>query len=641
MPIDPNLIPDIPGSDPTKKVILGTSPSTTVTLYKNVNLQANYAHIFYWPNKAKQDEYFESRPKQKYNNVTYINLEDGFIRLGFPIKELKGYTYLSFINNNSNYEAKKYYYFITGMKSINNNLTEVYISLDVWNTFYFDITISPCMLVRQHHKDDEYFDSLTPEPIGTGTYKTNYFFLNEDSDGNQLHFKNMGVCVVQAGTWDGSRVVPFTSLWNYNFIVTHAKIFNFQINNENGHNAVPAQALLDFLNTMDGHYDECIAAAYLYPYWATLPTDSDYHIQPLGHAYVTRDLTFDLENVWEIMDTYKPHNRKLYQYPYRLFQAYSSDGTIQNYQYEYFDDFYLNDIKKVKMRQYCSPIASSGNGVEVDTIPLRYKGNYEGWTDLVKWNMDTPLLLTNNNTKKWWDYNWQKVGFSAMTTGIGIAASAIGVGQAGLALSGAKAAVAGAQNDAAVAAANVQANGTGANIHAYTNAQANLAASQRNAKSAELSAVSSGLSLGGAVMDTASGFLSTVVTANSNPPSVIGSFNASPAMAAGRSGVFGRDICLQASDLKRIDTFFDRFGYSVNEIKTPDLHPRKVFTYIQTSGSNFEAKATSYVESTHLAVINSIFDRGVTVWNSEYSNAYTSIGRFTNTVINDNQVERS
>lgn len=643
MPIDPDLIPDIPGSDPTKKVILGTSPSTTVTLYKRVNFPANYAHIFYWPNKAKQDEYFNSRPKQKYNNVTYINLEANYIRMGFPIKELKGYVYLSFINENSNYENKTFYYFITGMKSINNNMTEVYISLDVWNTFYFDVAPSYCMIVRQHSKTDKLFESLTPEPIGTGTYITNKNYNTYDDASNRLPFDVMGVAIAQAGTWNGSRVVPFNMLWNYGYLVTHAKLFNFPINDPDDPNA--KMDLLTFLNTMEGHFDECIAAAYLYPIQFTLTHDSDYHINTFPNTQyntVHRDLLFNLENSWDELDGYTPHNYKLYQYPYRLFQVYSADGTCQNYMYEYFKN--LSALRKmISFRQYGSSIASTGNGVEVEQVPLHYKNQDEAWDECVKWNMDTPMLLTNNNAKKWWDYNWFKVGLSAIGSAIGIAGSCIGVGSAAVGAAGAASGVSNAANELSAAQGAYAADASQTNAARVQSKNAAYNTALRNQQSANLSLQSAEVSLAGAALETASGFINSTLTANSNPPSIVGSFNASPAVANGKSGIFGRDICLQKADLKRIDTFFDRFGYTVNQIAIPDLSARKVFTYIQTNGCNFTPlpNNSNYVEAPHIAVINSIFDRGTTVWNSEYNNVFDTIGEFNPTTIRNNQVERS
>ena len=637
MPIDPDLIPNIPGSDPTKKVILGTSASSSITFYKNVHLPANYSHIFYWPNKAKQDDYFNSRPKQSYNNVTYINLEDGFLRVGFPIKELKGYTYASIINPNSNYENKKFYYFITGMKSINNNMTEVYIALDVWNTFYFDVTPTYCMIVRQHSKTDELFESLTPEPIGTGTYVTNKLYNEYDDSNTYLPEKYFGVALLQTGEWNGDiisgHVQPPNVIMNFLSMTMIGRFYNYPINSDD---TGAALALINKLNEAYGHFDECFSAAYMYPVWATLE-HNNYQVDHSPY-YKTRDLMFDMSNSWDNIDGYKPHNYKLYQYPYRMFQLYNSSGDTHNYLYEYFNGLSALS-KKLLFRQYSSPFAASGSGVEVDTVPVNYKNMSEAWDELVKWNFDNPCILTNDNSKKWWDYNGTKVAIGGLTAVLGVAAAATGVGAAGIAAAGAAGGVASAE--ANLISPPVQGS-TNQQVYNYNQSQADLARAQRNLKSSQLSETHAGIAFADSSIDTAAGFINSTLTANSNPPSVSGSFNASPALLSGNAGTFARDVCLCKTDLKRIDAFFDRYGYTVNQIAIPDLSARKVFTYIQTAGCNFEPvlNENNYVDPTHIAVINSIFDRGVTVWNSNYNGSYDRIGEFNPTAIRNNQVER-
>lgn len=61
---------------------------------------------------------------------------------------------------------------------------------------------------------------------------------------------------------------------------------------------------------------------------------------------------------------------------------------------------------------------------------------------------------------------------------------------------------------------------------------------------------------------------------------------------------------------KQIDDYFSVFGYLVAENKAPNLTGRKSWNYVKTNGSNVKGKAPASA----LARINSLFDRGITLW---------------------------
>ena len=65
---------------------------------------------------------------------------------------------------------------------------------------------------------------------------------------------------------------------------------------------------------------------------------------------------------------------------------------------------------------------------------------------------------------------------------------------------------------------------------------------------------------------------------------------------------------------ERIDHFFTKYGYATNDVKTPNLHSRSRFNYVQTDGANIIPKAGHGLPDSAIRTIAATFDRGVTFW---------------------------
>lgn len=66
------------------------------------------------------------------------------------------------------------------------------------------------------------------------------------------------------------------------------------------------------------------------------------------------------------------------------------------------------------------------------------------------------------------------------------------------------------------------------------------------------------------------------------------------------------------SHIEFIDSYFSRYGYRIGQIKLPNITGRTNFNYVQTRGSC----VTGSIPAEDLAIINSVFNRGVTFWHN-------------------------
>lgn len=64
--------------------------------------------------------------------------------------------------------------------------------------------------------------------------------------------------------------------------------------------------------------------------------------------------------------------------------------------------------------------------------------------------------------------------------------------------------------------------------------------------------------------------------------------------------------------MNQLDSFFDRYGYNISECKTPQWNSRPNFNYVKTVGCNFSGQ----IPESDKEVINSLFDKGITIWHS-------------------------
>jgi hypothetical protein len=64
---------------------------------------------------------------------------------------------------------------------------------------------------------------------------------------------------------------------------------------------------------------------------------------------------------------------------------------------------------------------------------------------------------------------------------------------------------------------------------------------------------------------------------------------------------------------KKLEDFFNIFGYKKNEVKLPNFHTRQYWNYVQTSG----CVITGNFNNEDLQELKSVFDNGVTLWHTD------------------------
>ena len=125
------------------------TPDSTIRLLK-CPIKLDDRNQLTFSSTAEQLTYFQSLPYLTDANMTYIR-KDGVIRVGtnsssVDYEDLLQYNYVMY--QNTHYDSKWFYAYITDVKYINDGCTELSIETDVFQTWSFDATFKQSFIER-------------------------------------------------------------------------------------------------------------------------------------------------------------------------------------------------------------------------------------------------------------------------------------------------------------------------------------------------------------------------------------------------------------------------------------------------------------------------------------------------------------
>lgn len=380
----------------------------------NTLFEKDYAHTMYFADAAAQRAYFQKRilSKHTYTDFSYQR-KDQVIRIPAHVDTL----YASKINycmyQNADYSNKWFYAFVTDMKYIHDELTEVHIETDVLQTWMFDITVKHSFVEREHATTDAVGANTVDEGLEVGEYICN----GVTSDGSLLEMRYMLMVTKFAEITEGGTETPPST--NYGGII-HA----------GGAYIAPDMEFITTIIEMypdDGAVD-AIVAAYMVPK-ATIKDSAVTGFYFNGQdAPQTHEVTLSKPSR---VDGYTPRNKKLLCYPYTYINMSNNAGSSNILKYEKFSteelcDFRVAGIPVIGGSIKCSPM--NYNGVAVN----EEEGIMCGKFPTLSWSAD---LFTN-----WLTQNSVNIGLGLATAAaqvVGGVVTMAATGGAGAAIGGA------------------------------------------------------------------------------------------------------------------------------------------------------------------------------------------------------------
>lgn len=386
-------------------------PTTRVSFYEGVPLNNTYTHTLYFAAEEEQTAYFDSFPegvtKQSYSNLSFQRVSDGVIRVQANASDMWAFNYMSFANDGfgvfDRYKNKTWYAFVTGIKYINENTTEVTYEIDLMQSwmFYYDLGIQ--YVERETAETDNLGDNILPEPVNGGeTVFNTYKEVTPELD---------TICYIAATSESGA----------YSFVDGIANGATLT-----AYDSVGVSQMREFLAGFSESPDSVIMI-YTAPEYGVGTFSQGMKVNRLS----SRTLEFGDSDFYsanysgQSLDGYVPKNKKLYTYPYNYYCITNcNDGSLV-LRYEFFE----GNMPQFKV---FVPVSFPVN------VVLRPK-NYKGSGTSGETNNNELLVLANypqtswtvDAFKAWAAQNSIPLLIHTATSAISSAATAGAVGAAG------------------------------------------------------------------------------------------------------------------------------------------------------------------------------------------------------------------
>jgi len=276
---------------------------------------------------VQQVDYFRNTLDGVVLEASSYQRKDYKVRFPAPIDTIEKYNYM--IVQNVPYNYKYFFYYITDMIYINDEMTEVQIKLDVFQTYQFDFVYKKCFVEREHVNSDLVGEHTVPEGLETGEYYVNTYDYYDN-------FDSMCLIVTASKPVDATSQFPNDVLnltSSLNGITTYGKVYVCE-------SYVNLTSLLQAFssNTHSGGTDS-ITNMYFVP--RSCINWNDISIVPAPDIIYEYSSNLPLIYNYTIskpsaLDGYMPKNKKLLTFPYCYLVASNNNGSSNIYKYEKF-----------------------------------------------------------------------------------------------------------------------------------------------------------------------------------------------------------------------------------------------------------------------------------------------------------------
>lgn len=400
------------------------TPNSEIRILKCPIEEDNQNQITF-QNVTAQTNYFNSLPHLTLEGATYQR-HDGIIRYPIHIDSIMEYNYVMY--QNENYSDKWFYAFITKMEYVNDNMTNIYIKQDVFQTWQFDLIYKRCFVEREHVNDDTIGKHTVPEGLETGEYVTQIGTEQTSAVHDLFYLEEKYIIVGVSEIPDLAYPSSYQNGRIYNGVYSGLLYVAFK----SGHQLDLFIQGLQSATTQDVIYsvfmvpkDICTIAA---GDWTTATVGGvscEFAYYPYTTGATTLG-TFTIKKETTLAGDYTPKNNKLYCFPYRYLVLSNNAGSSAIYKYELFTTTGCEFTLKGVVTPGCS----------IKAIPNHYQ---EG--NLIK-SLDAGKLPTctwyNDSYTNWLTQNAINMPLSYAENAVKfVAGTALAVGGGPMALAGA------------------------------------------------------------------------------------------------------------------------------------------------------------------------------------------------------------
>lgn len=565
---------------------------SNVRLLKGIPFNSDYKHTRWFDNKSEQTNYFLS--KQVVHTMDKANFQriegKGFIAVNKNIDELWGVNYLMF--KNETYPSKWFYAFVTKIEYKQKTTTYVYFEIDVFQTWKFDMNFKPSYVIREHQKlwnadgtpvintidegldyGSDYEISSVNNILPTPRYKWLVIVSKEILGTNEVGGSNIGTpqpLTYYVVPFDDNGYTPpkiITSDVTYDGVSNPVKVLQAIYSSEESVNNIVNIFVTDYFGVPFSLSGSNLTTNEESPF-ATKKLIKTANVLMVGAINKFKEKVIRHSKVYE--GFYSVKESKLLMHPYCNIMLTDFKGNTIDYKPQYIRNTHLDlifkgslgtsnftscSIKDYNTRGAIGELKDqvSNEVALIDTTPNDVPILTDNLSAFLQGNRNT--LQNQKNTTM---FNGVMSGVSGVTSAVGSAS----YGNVGGVLGGISNAIKGAGNTV-------------------------LGLQQIQAKKHDI---------------------------NNIPPNLqkMGS-NTAYDYGNRYNGVFVIKKQIKEEYVKKLEHFFNMYGYKINEVKIPNFHTRKYWNYVQTG----DCVVRGNFNNEDLVELKSVFDNGITFWHTD------------------------
>lgn len=516
----------------------------------DVPLENDYKHTLYFEDKNKQSAYFSSKVVWYFDDFSYQR-KDNYIRVPKQYDELLNCNYVMY--QNKAYNNKWFYAFITDLKYISDDRTDIYIETDVMQTYMFDYSFNECFIEREHVDDDTIGLHTLPENLETGDYIGD----------TPIKYRKL--------TYRGYIVGATVDLENSSFPAIEGEIYNGIYSGVRYFYYTSASEIgLKLSQLAEKGKADSIVSIFIVPKEFISHTNKKVNLSfsPVSDVWSGSVYADNLkqEKVLKPSDIngYSPKNNKLFVYPYTYLLMSNNSGGSAVYKYELFDTDICDFIINFAITPGCS----------IRLIPRRYNGVSENNLEGLTGGKFPACSWANDVYTNWLTQNSVNIKVTlangALQAITGTVSGAVSGAVSGGAMAGVPGAVAG----------GIAGGVTG---------------------------------MAGGVTSIAS-TVGEVYAHSLQPPQAEGNINSGDVTFSNGDLTFtAYPMSIKREYAEIIDKYFTMFGYQVNRVGEPLKNHRKLFWFTKTNGCEIDGA----IPNNDIQKIKQCYDNGITFWRNE------------------------
>lgn len=537
-----------------------SAPQSTIIISHVGGLDNRYQNTRHWDSLMEQIEYLTvSCRKAIYTDYTYLR-RTWSIKVNATMEQADrdGWNYLSFRNSD---DGKWFYYFINHYEYINDRCIELFLEMDVMQTYFWDMELLHSFVEREHTLTDNVGEHLVPEGLECGDLEV----LKEFE-------LDLELCILVLTSFDPNESNSTTRVNSFGYALdgVFSGLGLYAVKFDDWYQLETKIDKFDQWGYTDG-----IISMWMYPRELVRPFEGDhdwdgpYLFHKVAGINKGVEKSFDISELVEEWQSEKVPN-KLFTAPHFLIYVTNNVGQSAVYNYEYFGTGGVSDFKL----ELFGCLSAEGS---LKIAPCNYKGLSVAYDEGIYAGNFPTCAWDSDVYKLWFAQNRNTVTFndnvSKMQIVGGVATAGVGL------LAGIGGLITG-----------IPALGAGSKITGgVTQAIGGLREIKR--QQAQLKDL------------------------QVQPSQSKGNYSSSVNVANGRNTFTVQIKGVNKHYRDRITDFLNIYGYEVNTVKVPETHNRKYYTFVKTIGCNVGGN----VPHDCAVKIGSIFDTGITFWRPNIS----------------------